>query len=163
MEIQMKPHSTALVLIEYQNDFVSEGGVQHDAVKGVMASTSMLANSIALLKGARAAGISILHVPIAFAEGYPEVPANPYGILAGVVASNAFRKGSWGAEIAAEMQPIAGEIIVEGKRGLIALPAPISTSSYAPAALPMLRSPASSRTVAWNRRCARPTSAPTKW
>ena len=32
---------TALLLIEYQNEFTSEGGKLHDAVKGVMASTGM--------------------------------------------------------------------------------------------------------------------------
>ncbi len=49
----MKPDKTAIVLIEYQNDFVSEGGAQHEAVRDVMRANSMLANSIALLDGAR--------------------------------------------------------------------------------------------------------------
>ncbi len=114
----MDPKTTAIVLIEYQNEFVTPGGAQHDAVKHVMAATDMLANSVALLEGARATGAVVLHVPIAFAEGYPEIPAEPYGILAGVVGAQAFRKGSWGAEIVAPMQPADGEIIVEGKRGL---------------------------------------------
>ena len=114
----MDPKTTALVLIEYQNDFVKPGGAQHDAVKGVMASTAMLANSLALVEAARARGVTILLVPIAFADGYPEIPAEPYGILAGVKASQAFRKGSWGAEIIDELQPQAGDIVVEGKRGL---------------------------------------------
>jgi biuret amidohydrolase len=114
----MDPKTTAIVLIEYQNDFVSEGGAQHDAVKAVMASTAMLANSSALLEGARAAGAVVLHVPIAFAEGYPEIAAAPYGILAAVIAAKAFRKDSWGAEIATPMTPKAGEVMVEGKRGL---------------------------------------------
>lgn len=114
----MDPKSTALLLIEYQNDFVSEGGAQHDAVRQVMASTGMLAHSMTLLDGARAGGVTVLHAPIAFAEGYPEIAAEPYGILAGVVAAGAFRKGSWGAEIAEPMAPRAGEIIVEGKKGL---------------------------------------------
>ncbi|QJU56978.1 cysteine hydrolase [Sphingomonas sp. AP4-R1] len=114
----MNPAKTAIVLIEYQNDFVTEGGAQHDAVKGVMASTGMLANSVALLEGVRAAGAVVLHVPISFADGYPEMPEKPYGILAGVLAAQAFRRGTWGAEIADPMRPQDGEIIVEGKRGL---------------------------------------------
>jgi nicotinamidase-related amidase len=114
----MDPAKTAIVLIEYQNDFVTEGGVLHEGVKGVMASTDMLANSVALLKGAREAGAVVLHVPIAFAEGYPEIPEKPYGILAGVVGAQAFRRGMWGAEIAEPMRPLESEIIVEGKRGL---------------------------------------------
>jgi nicotinamidase-related amidase len=32
----MDPKHTAVVLIEYQNDFTSEGGTLHDAVKPVM-------------------------------------------------------------------------------------------------------------------------------
>lgn len=114
----MDSRTTALLLIEYQNDFVSEGGVQHDAVKGVMASTGTLENSVKLLEGARAAGVTVLHAPIAFAEGYPEIAIHSYGILAAVKAGQAFRKGSWGAEIAPSMQPLASEIVVEGKRGL---------------------------------------------
>jgi len=114
----MNPRTTALILIEYQNDFAAEGGVQHDAVRGVMESTNMLANSLALVAEARAKGATIMFAPIAFAEGYPEVGPEPYGILAGVVGAQASRKGSWGAEIIAEMQPEADDIIIEGKRGL---------------------------------------------
>lgn len=114
----MDPQTTALLLIEFQNDFVSEGGVQHEAVAGVMAQTNMLANSRALVDEARARGVTILHAPIAFAEGYPEVPSAPYGILAGIVAAQAFRKDTWGSRIADEMAPAADDIVVEGKRGL---------------------------------------------
>ncbi len=114
----MTPNTTALLLIEYQNDLVSEGGAQHDAVAAVMRDTDMLAHSCAVVKAARAQGVTILHAPISFADGYPEVPSEPYGILAGIVGANAFRKGSWGVEIATEMAPVEGDIVVEGKRGL---------------------------------------------
>ncbi|UFN51559.1 cysteine hydrolase family protein (plasmid) [Roseomonas sp. OT10] len=96
----MKPDTTALLLIEFQNDFVSEGGVQHDAVKAVMAETGMLAHAQTVAKEARRLGVTVLHAPIAFAAGYPEIPAEPYGILAGIKQVGAFRKGSWGAAFA---------------------------------------------------------------
>ena len=38
----MDPKTTALVLIEYQNDFTSPGGPLHEAVKPVMESSNML-------------------------------------------------------------------------------------------------------------------------
>ena len=41
--MDVDPQKTALVLIEYQNDFTSEGGALHDAVKGVMGENEMLA------------------------------------------------------------------------------------------------------------------------
>ncbi len=68
----MDPKKTALVLIEYQNDFTTPGGTLHDAVKGVMAKTNMLANTIETVEKARAAGATIVFVPITFAEGYGE-------------------------------------------------------------------------------------------
>ncbi len=41
-----------------------------------------------------------------------------YGILKGVIDSNAFVKDTWGAEICDELAPEEGDIVVEGKRGL---------------------------------------------
>ncbi|MGV1006085.1 MAG: cysteine hydrolase [Candidatus Nanopelagicales bacterium] len=114
----MDPATTAVVLIEFQNDFTSEGGALHVAVAGSMAETGMLANTAALLAALRATDTSVIHSPIQFAEGYNEITSHPYGILKGVVDSNAFVKGSWGAEIVADVAPAAGEIILEGKRGL---------------------------------------------
>jgi nicotinamidase-related amidase len=117
-EANMNPDTTALLLIEYQNDFVSDGGAQHYAVAAVMAETDMLEHSRAVTQEARARGTTILHAPIGFAEGYPEVPSDPYGILAGIVTARAFRKGTWGAKIADAMRPAEGDIVIEGKRGL---------------------------------------------
>lgn len=112
------PAQTALVLIEYQNDFTSEGGTLHGAVAPVMESNGMLQNTVDLVAKARAAGATIVHTPISFAAGYGEISRNPYGILAGVVDSTSFVKGTWGAEIVDEMTPEEGDIVIEGKRGL---------------------------------------------
>ncbi|OLR91985.1 isochorismatase family cysteine hydrolase [Actinokineospora bangkokensis] len=116
--VELDPATTAVVLIEYQNDFTSPGGVLHDAVAGVMGSTGMLANTKAVVEAARAAGAVVMHAPIAFAEGYGELSRHPYGILKGVVDGGAFVKGGWGAAIVDELAPREGDIVVEGKRGL---------------------------------------------
>ena len=112
------PKRTAVVLIEYQNDFTSEGGALHGAVADVMAQTGMLENTGRLVAAARAAGATIVHAPITFAPGYGELSEHPYGILKGVVDSTAFVKGGWGAEIVDQLAPHEGDVIVEGKRGL---------------------------------------------
>jgi len=114
----MNPAQTALVLIEYQNDFTSVGGTLHNAVKGVMESTNMLANTVATVKQARAAGVTIVFVPITFTPDYRELSPTPYGILRGVVESQSFRQGTWGAEITDVLKPQPTDIVVEGKRGL---------------------------------------------
>jgi nicotinamidase-related amidase len=87
-----------------------------------MQSNNMLANTIEVANKARAAGVTIMHAPISFAEGYGEFTANPYGILKGVVDNNAFRKESWGAAIVNGLKPHPEDIVVEGKRGLDAFP-----------------------------------------
>ena len=112
------PKTTAVVLIEYQNDFTSEGGVLHGAVQEVMSKTGMLDNTLELVTAARAVGMLIVHAPITFAAGYNEITAHPYGILKGVVDSGAFVKGEWGAEIVDALSPQPGDILIEGKRGL---------------------------------------------
>jgi nicotinamidase-related amidase len=112
------PKTTALILIEYQNDFASEGGAFHSAVAGVMKETNMLANTEKLVDAARRKGVAIMHVPIAFAPGYNEITKHPYGILKGVVDGKAFAKGGWGAAIIDQLKPNETDIVIEGKRGL---------------------------------------------
>lgn len=120
--MNLNPQQTAVVLIEFQNDFTTPGGALHGAVEGVMEQTGMLNRTVELVKQARALGATILHVPISFAPGYGELPAQPYGILKGVVDSKAFVKGSWGAEIVDALKPEPSDIVVEGKRGLDTFP-----------------------------------------
>jgi nicotinamidase-related amidase len=112
------PKTTAVVLIEYQNDFTSEGGVLHGAVAEVMDRTGILAHTRGVVEAARKAGATVMHAPITFAEGYGELTNHPYGILKGVVDGQAFVKGSWGAAIVDELAPSEGDIVIEGKRGL---------------------------------------------
>jgi ureidoacrylate peracid hydrolase len=112
------PKTTAVVLIEYQNDFTTEGGVLHGAVSEVMDKTGMLANTADVVDAARSAGASVMHAPITFAAGYGELSAHPYGILKGVVDGQAFVKGSWGAAIVDQLTPEQSDIVIEGKRGL---------------------------------------------
>jgi ureidoacrylate peracid hydrolase len=116
--MSIDPKTTAVVLIEYQNDFTSVGGVLHGAVSDVMDKTGMLANSQQVADAARAAGATVMHAPIAFADGYNEITSHPYGILKGVVDGKAFVKGTWGAEIVDDLAPADGDIVIEGKRGL---------------------------------------------
>lgn len=116
--MSIDPSKTAVVLIEFQNDFTSEGGALHDAVKGVMESTGMLSNTKNVVDKARAAGVTVMHAPISFQAGYNEITKHPYGILAGVVNSTAFVKGEWGSAIVDDLAPAETDIVIEGKRGL---------------------------------------------
>jgi nicotinamidase-related amidase len=83
-----------------------------------MAKTGMLEKTRDVVDSARRAGVTVMHAPISFHEGYNEISSHPYGILKGVVDGNAFIKGTWGAAIVDELTPQDGDIVIEGKRGL---------------------------------------------
>jgi len=123
--------TTAVVLIEYQNDFTTEGGVLHSAVQPVMDKTAMLANTVRLVDAARAAGATVMHAPITFAESYHELSQHPYGILKGVVDGTAFVKDSWGAASANSSARHRRTSSSRASAAWTRSPAPTSTSSCA--------------------------------
>lgn len=57
----INPARTAVVLIEYQNEFASEGGKLFPAVKTVFEQNKMLEKSAKVLKTARDAGCKTMH------------------------------------------------------------------------------------------------------
>ena len=83
--MNIKPSTTALVPIEIQKDFTTEGGAFHDAVKKLMGETGMLSKTQQLVSSARERGVAFMHVPITTTKVYNEITDHPYGILAGVV------------------------------------------------------------------------------
>jgi len=134
----MDPKHTAVVLIEYQNDFTSEGGSLHGAVAASMEQTGMLDHTIKTVQQARALGATIVHAPISFTSDYHELTPEPYGILKGVVDSQSFRQGTWGAEIVDALKPVPEDIVIEASAALMRLPAPTWTSSCAAVGSPRL-------------------------
>jgi len=65
-EVKLNPERTAIVLIEYQNEFTTIGGKLHEPVKEVMEKTNMLENSKKVADAARDSGCLIVHCPIEF-------------------------------------------------------------------------------------------------
>merc|ERR1719399_2591763 len=73
-------NKTALVLIEFQNEFTTDGGKLHPAVKECMSSTGMLAKTKALADKVRGAGGKVFHVPIMFKADASDNPNKGIGI-----------------------------------------------------------------------------------
>jgi nicotinamidase-related amidase len=116
------PGKTAVLFIEYQNEFTTEGGKLHGKVKEIMESNAMLEKSIALAKVVRGAGGKVLHAPITFAKDGSDNPNKGLGILAGCAKDELFTSGTWNAEICDAMTPEEGDLVVVGKKGLDAFP-----------------------------------------
>merc|ERR1711977_282112 len=112
------PKKTALVAIEFQNEFTAAGGKLHDAVKGVMQETGMLAKAAKAAADVRAAGGVVIHVPIMFKADASDNPNKGVGILAGCAKDSLFTEKTWNTEFCAEMAPKEGDLVVKGKKGL---------------------------------------------
>jgi len=119
-EFSLSKEDTAVVFIEYQNEFTTEGGKLFEATKEVMEKTKMRENSTKLLEFCREKGILVCHAPISFEPGHKEIASQPYGILAGIKDGSAFEAGSSGADMFEPMKPKDGELVVKGKSGLCA-------------------------------------------
>jgi hypothetical protein len=90
--VAVDAQKTAVVFIEYQNEFATEGGKLHEAVKGTMGG--MLGSSAAVADAARAAGATVMHAPITFKEDASDNPNKGVGILAGCAEDKLFTEGT---------------------------------------------------------------------
>ena len=120
---EIVPSSTALLMIEFQNEFASDGGKLHPAVKDVMDSLDMLAKCQRLCAAARQSGAKVFHVPISFEKhDGSDNPNAKLGILKGCQDDQLFRAHSWGADFHPMMSPAPGDVVIRGKRGLDSFP-----------------------------------------
>jgi ureidoacrylate peracid hydrolase len=110
----MKAKETAVVLIEFQNEFCKEGGKLYDGVKGEIQRLGTLSNAVKLAEGARKKGAWVIYAPFIFNPKYCD-ENQMKGIVKAVADANAFREGTWGATIIDELKPKPGDKVVSGK------------------------------------------------
>jgi nicotinamidase-related amidase len=113
----MNAAETAVILIEFQNDFCKEGGKLHDLVKGEIARKNTVENAVALTRIARRKGCLVVHCPFVYDPEWASECA-VCGIIAGAGDAGAFLAGRWGSEFIEELQPADGEPVLEGKHAL---------------------------------------------
>ncbi len=113
----MKAKETAVVLIEFQNEFCKEGGKLHDVVKDEIARQGTVKNGAKLAGAAREKGCLIVHSPFIFDEKWVDENC-VCGIIAGAKEGGAFRPGEWGTEFINEVEPADGDVVLEGKHAL---------------------------------------------
>lgn len=127
-QYKIPKEKTAIVLIEPQNDFLSEGGTMYAYIKDQLKERNVIANLQNLLNEARGKVAKIFYVPFhSFEEGFPELKKGgpAYEGLRGIEidmeadwGKGAWLRGTPGPEIIEELTPQKGDIIVEGKKTL---------------------------------------------
>ncbi|MAI60950.1 MAG: hypothetical protein CBB87_00490 [Micavibrio sp. TMED27] len=115
----LNPQTTALVILDGQNDFLTEGGVLYEAIQAAENGPGLKDRLNSAIAAARSAGAAVINTRITFSEGYPEVTHNGYGIFAAVGETGGFIKGTWGSETAEGLDIENGDTVLE-KHGMSA-------------------------------------------
>jgi biuret amidohydrolase len=108
--------TTAVVAVHLQNDVLHPDGRMLAGVPPNDERRRQLVDNVRrLLDGARAHGIPVVSVRIAFPPGYDGVVRNS-PMFSAAAESSALEEGSWGAEFFAELGPADGEHVVTHSR-----------------------------------------------
>jgi nicotinamidase-related amidase len=110
MQVGMDPRTSALLLLHWQNELVKPGGLVSPAFSGVLTASGTVEQMQDALQASREAGVLVVFVNASHRKGYPEVPPDPAPLAAGLVRSNAFLRGTWGAQVIDELKPLENEI-----------------------------------------------------
>lgn len=100
--LNLEPGKTAVVIMDYQNDIVSNFAEEGDG---------LLERTASVLDGARNSGIGVVYVVVRFREGYPDVLPRNRERFAGRLV-----EGTPGAEIHPAVAPRPGEVVVTKRR-----------------------------------------------
>ena len=103
---------SAFLVLHFQNGVAHPDGVWGKNLFPQVQKNGSVDNTILALDAARASGMMVIYVNIAWRPGFPELPANTCGLLKEVKEKNECLVGSWGADVIDELVPRDGEIIV---------------------------------------------------
>ncbi len=104
--------STALLLVDPFNDFLSEGGKLWGAVKTTAVANDTLAHLVALHEAAREHGIQVIYVPHHLTEAHDyENWQFKNAVHRGIERGRIFERGSWGGEFHPQLTPQEGDLV----------------------------------------------------
>jgi len=116
----MSVNTIAIIIVDDNNDFFTEGGKLHDAVRPFLAENNMVCNLNRLLTIARSKKVKIIRIAMSFEPSYPELRAEPYGILSVVKSAGGFQKGTRGAQVADVINGADEDLIIDNKSSICA-------------------------------------------
>jgi len=105
--IQFDKDSTAVLIMDYQNDIV---GMLPEEKRSLL-----LGGAAEILDTARAAGLRVIYIAVRFREGYPEVSMRNKS-FSGLKTGKRMLEGTLGAEIHTQVSPKRGEIVLSKRR-----------------------------------------------
>jgi len=115
-EIDLK--STAILITDPQNDFLSEGGAVWDLVGSEVQKYNVVEKLKQLRKTAKEIGIPVFYSPHIYTENEYQTWKHLNFIDKVMFERKMFNKGTWGADFHSELKPDENTIILSPHKGL---------------------------------------------
>jgi nicotinamidase-related amidase len=115
---QLDLRKTAVLIIDPQNDFLSEGGAVWDLVGKGVKETKVVEHLVELKKAAKEVGVPIFYSPHYYTDDEFKKwqHLNPIDKL--MFDRKMFRKGTWGAEFHPQLAPDENTFLLAAHKGL---------------------------------------------
>ena len=109
------PETTALLLIGFQNDYLSSEGALNAVIEHNVKETGVMDNTLRLIEAVQHTKMQIINTPILFSPDYHEL-LEPKGLMATIKEIGAFQRGAWGGEVIPQIMAFGDRIThLQGK------------------------------------------------
>ncbi len=103
---QLKPQETAVIFVDFQNNFAAPDGEHYPAYKKIFDKTGMLDNSVDLVKRARALGVQVIQVYEGYTPDYRELDwSNPGSFHRSQILRQSWKMGTKTVELYEPLRP----------------------------------------------------------
>ena len=116
--MSLTAETTALLVLDLQNEIVEPRGKRYPHLKGQLKRRKTVENAGQAVRLARRHGVEVIYVTVGWRAGYPELGATPQ--MTTIRELGGFEEDGWGAAVSEAVAPAAGEILVR-KRSVSAL------------------------------------------
>lgn len=116
----MIEQKVAVIMVEFQKIWTEPTGDLNFLIKDQLESKKVLSKTEELVNKARVSGIKIIHTPLIFSKGHPEIPVHPTGVKEHILSAKRFEEGSIGSLYYEPTAPKEGDLIASGRSGVSA-------------------------------------------
>ncbi|TAJ96306.1 cysteine hydrolase family protein [bacterium] len=103
---QLKPEETAIIFVDFQNNFAAPDGEHYPRYKKIFDETKMLENSVDLVKKARVLGVQVIQVTEGYTADYRELDwSNPGAFHRSQILRQSWKMGTKPVELYEPLRP----------------------------------------------------------
>lgn len=108
----------AIILIEFQNEWLSEHGSLNKFIKNELDKKRLVSNTLEIIKEAKKKKFYIVHIPLVYKNNYLEINNNADGVLKIIKEAKRFDVKSNNSNFFHDFIPKDDEIVISGRNGI---------------------------------------------